>query len=40
MLRKGNNMNLQNQDIDIELAAADVIFAEIDKLAIEAGGDF
>jgi long-chain acyl-CoA synthetase len=40
MLRKGNNMNLQNQDIDIELASAEFIFAEMDKLAIESGGDF
>ena len=40
MLRKGNNMNLQNQDINIELAPAEVIFAEMDKLALESGGDF
>jgi acyl-CoA synthetase (AMP-forming)/AMP-acid ligase II len=40
MLRKGNHMNLQNQDIDIELASAEAIFSEIDKLAIESGGDF
>ena len=40
MLRKGNNMNLQNQDINIELAPAEVIFSEMNKLALESGGDF